>query len=187
MQKKLVRPFVMVVLALVVLAGCKKAADLAKYKEQAMSLAAQYGPQLKELLGKVDGLSARAKALPVNIPGVDAVTKTLENNKGALAKLQGMIDQLPGKATEAVKGGKKAEVEALISSTTTEVGGGITTIGNDVAAAEKTIGELEVKAKEQAAAEAAAAAAAAAAPTDPAAPADPTAKPADPAAKPATP
>jgi OmpA-OmpF porin, OOP family len=151
-RKKFVAPLVVLLLALIALPACKKAADLAKYKEQAMALAAQYAPQIKNLLGKVDGLSARVKSLPVTVPGLDKVAGLIENNKGSLTKLQGLVDQLPGKTADAIKSGKKADVEALITSTTTQVGGGIQQIGNDLTAADAQVAALEAKAKEMAAA-----------------------------------
>ena len=124
-----------VVFGLLLSTSCKKAADLAKYKDQAMALAGQYAPQLKDLSGKLDGLMAKAKSLPVSIPGVDKLTKLLEDNKGNLGKLQGLVDGIPAKAADAVKSGKKAEVEGLISTINSEVGGGITKITTDLATA----------------------------------------------------
>ena len=37
-------------------------------------------------LGKVDGLAARVKSLPVNVPGLEKVATALENNKASIAK-----------------------------------------------------------------------------------------------------
>jgi outer membrane protein OmpA-like peptidoglycan-associated protein len=141
-----------VVFGLLLSTSCKKAADLAKYKDQAMALAGQYAPQLKDLSGKLDGLMAKAKSLPVSIPGVDKLTKLLEDNKGNLGKLQGLVDGIPAKAADAVKSGKKAEVEGLISTINSEVGGGITKITTDLATATTEMVELEKKAAEAAAA-----------------------------------
>jgi outer membrane protein OmpA-like peptidoglycan-associated protein len=151
-RTKIVAPFIALLIALIALPACKKAADLAKYKEQAMALVAQYAPQLKDLLGKTEGLSARVKSLPVTVPGLDKVAALIENNKGAIAKLQGLVDQLPGKTADAIKAGKKADVEALLTSTTTELGNGVSKLGTDLANAEKEVGALEEAAKQLAAA-----------------------------------
>ncbi len=139
-------------LALVPLAACKHAADLGRYKEQAMAVAAQYAPQVKELLGKTDGLAARVKALPVTVPGLDQAAAALESNRAALARLQGLLDQLPGKTADAIKTGDQAKVEAVIASTTSDVATGVVAVGNDVATAETEVAALEAKAKALAAA-----------------------------------
>ncbi|MEZ4400994.1 MAG: OmpA family protein [Kofleriaceae bacterium] len=152
MRTKIVAPFIALFIALVALPACKKAADLAKYKEQALALASKYAPQIKDLLGKTDGLAARVKSLPVNVPGLDKVAGMLENNKAAVAKLQGLVDQLPAKAADAIKTGKKAEVEQVLTDTASQLAGGVTQVSNDLATAEKDVADLEVKAKELAAA-----------------------------------
>ena len=65
------RSKLILLLAIVLTIGaCKKAADLAKYKDQAMALVDQYGPTVKELGGKLGGLRERVKSLPTNLPVV---------------------------------------------------------------------------------------------------------------------
>ena len=127
-------------------ASCKKAADLTKWKDQAMALATQYGPQIKSITGQLDGLITKAKALPASVPGVDKLTKLLDDNKANIGKLQGLVDSIPTKAADAVKSGKKADIEALIQNVNTEVGGGLTKITADVATATTELATLEAAA-----------------------------------------
>lgn len=147
MRTKLITSVMAVLAMLFTVSSCGKAADLAKYKDQALALAAQYAPQIKDALGKVDGLSARVKSLPVNVPGLEKVAAALENNKATIAKLQGLVDQLPAKTADAVKTGKKADVEKVIGDTSSAVTSGLTQINNDLATAEKDVGALETAAK----------------------------------------
>lgn len=157
MRTKLITSVMAILAMLFTVSSCGKAADLAKYKDQALALAAQYAPQLKDALGKVDGLSARVKSLPVNVPGLEKVAAALENNKATIAKLQGLVDQLPAKTADAVKTGKKAEVEKVIADTSSAVTAGLTQVNNDLATADKDVGALETAAKTMAAAPPAAA------------------------------
>lgn len=147
MRTKLITSVMAVLAMLFTVSSCGKAADLAKYKDQALALAAQYAPQLKDALGKVDGLSARVKSLPVNVPGLEKVAAALENNKATIAKLQGLVDQLPAKTADAVKTGKKADVEKVIGDTSSAVSAGLTQLNNDLATADKDVGALETAAK----------------------------------------
>ncbi len=141
-------------LALVV-TGCKKAADLTKIKGEALALVGKYGPQISSLLGKVGDLSGKAKALPVNIPGVSDALKALEGQSANVGKLKGLLDGYAGKVETAVKSGKKAEVEKTISGFSSEMDKGIADATTGLDGLTKTVGELEVKAKEAAAAAAA--------------------------------
>lgn len=151
MRTKLITSVLAVLALLFTVSGCGKAADLAKYKDQALALAAQYAPQIKDALGKVDGLSARVKSLPVNVPGLEKVAAALENNKATITKLQGLVDQLPAKTADAVKTGKKAEVEKVIADTSSAVTSGLTQVNNDLATADKDVAALETAAKTMAA------------------------------------
>lgn len=157
MRTKLITSVMAIVAMLFTVSSCGKAADLAKYKDQALALAAQYAPQIKDALGKVDGLAARVKSLPVNVPGLEKVATALENNKASIAKLQGLVDQLPAKTADAIKTGKKAEVEKVIGDTSSAVSAGLTQVNNDLAIADKDVGALETAAKTLAAAPPAAA------------------------------
>jgi outer membrane protein OmpA-like peptidoglycan-associated protein len=151
-RTKLITSVMAIVAMLFTVSSCGKAADLAKYKDQALALAAQYAPQIKDALGKVDGLAARVKSLPVNVPGLEKVATALENNKASIAKLQGLVDQLPAKTADAIKTGKKAEVEKVIGDTSSAVSAGLTQVNNDLAIADKDVGALETAAKTLAAA-----------------------------------
>ncbi len=115
--------FVSFVLAL---AGCKKAANLAKYKDRATALAAKYAPKLGELSKRLPDLASRAKDLPVNVPGADAVTKLLADNKSTLEQAQDVLAKLPSQiASDTPEEAEKALDEAD------------KTLAKDVAAAEK--------------------------------------------------
>ncbi|MGE5185494.1 MAG: hypothetical protein ACM31C_25695 [Acidobacteriota bacterium] len=84
-------------LVLVSAAGCKKAADLSKYKDKATALAAKYSPKLADLSKKLPDLAAHAKDLPVNVPGADQLTKLLADNKSTLDSAQDVLAKLPDK------------------------------------------------------------------------------------------
>lgn len=149
MQLVAVKPTIAAVLvALAVLSGCKQPPDLARSREQVLALTAQYAPQVKGLSVKCISLSGRVTALPANLPGATPLTATLARNQAAVATLQGLIDQLPGKTTAAIQTGKPAEVEALIARTIEEIGGGLLQLGDDVASAERAVVTLEATARE---------------------------------------
>lgn len=172
---KLARRFVLIaLLALAVVPGCGKAADLAQEREQALALAAQYTPMLAHLSQRIETLAVRTQALPAGAPGLDQVHGTLARGREAITRLQGQVRELPGRATDAAKGGQRDELRALVASAAKDVSGGITQVGNDVALAEQAISELERKVKEQAAAAAAASAADAGVPPPDAAAPPPT-------------
>ena len=79
------------------LVGCKKGANLSKYKERAAQLAAKYSPKLAELSKKLPELASRAKSLPVTIPGADKVNQMLAENQSSLAQAQEILAGLPAK------------------------------------------------------------------------------------------
>ncbi len=78
-------------------AGCKKAADMAKYKDKATALAAKYSPKLADLSKRLPDLAAHAKDLPVNVPGADQLNKLLADNKSTLDSAQDVLAKLPDK------------------------------------------------------------------------------------------
>jgi hypothetical protein len=103
------------------LVGCKKAADLSKYKDRATALAAKYAPKLGELSKKLPELASHAKDLPVNVPGADKLGKLLEDNKSELASAQDLLAGLPAKiATESPEQAQK-DLDAADKSLSTEV------------------------------------------------------------------
>lgn len=91
------RKLSLIVIALGLAAGCKKAADLSKYKDKAAALAAKYSPKLADLSKELPGLAAHAKDLPVNVPGVEKLGKLIEDNKSTLASAQDVLNGLPAK------------------------------------------------------------------------------------------
>jgi C4-dicarboxylate-specific signal transduction histidine kinase len=126
-----------------VLGGCKKAQELAKYKDQAIALSSKYAPQLADLGKKLPELLGRAKGLPVDLPGVSQVTKLLEDNKDSLDKLQGLLGNLPKQVTS----GKGDEAKQALDSAEKELSTGLSTIDQNVKAAETQLSDLETKAK----------------------------------------
>ncbi len=147
MNKRLLSPlFLVAALAVsfggLAVGGCKKAADLAKYKDMATGLADQYLPKLGDLGGKLDGLLSRAKALPASIPGAAEVGKLLTDNKGTIDQLKGLLASLPAKIAE-----KPAEAQKALDVAKQAVDDGISNVTSAVASAETKVGELEVQAK----------------------------------------
>jgi PBP1b-binding outer membrane lipoprotein LpoB len=86
-----------VVSIVLLLGGCKKAANLANYKDRAAQLAAKYSPKLADLSKKLPDLAAHAKDLPVNVPGADKVGKLIADNKSTLDSAQDLLAKLPEK------------------------------------------------------------------------------------------
>ena len=81
----------------IALAGCKKASDLAKYKDRATALAAKYSPKLADLSKRLPDLASHAKDLPVSVPGADKLEKLLADNKSTLQSAQDLLAGLPAK------------------------------------------------------------------------------------------
>ena len=109
------------VLVAISIAGCKKAADLAQYKDRATALAAKYAPKLGELSKKLPELASHAKDLPVNVPGADKLGKLLEDNKSELASAQDLLASLPAKiASESPEKAQK-DLDAADKALSTEV------------------------------------------------------------------
>lgn len=130
-----------------VLAGCKKAADLTKVKAQALELVGKYGPQVSGLLGQVGELTGKANALPDSIPGKAAALKAIEGQKGNIDKLKAALDGYAGKVDTAVKTGKKAEVEKTIANFSTDMENGVKAATTGLAAAGNTVAAAEAEAK----------------------------------------
>jgi outer membrane protein OmpA-like peptidoglycan-associated protein len=137
----------LIALMLLLAAGCKKAADLAKYKDQALALVKQYEPQIRELAGKAGGLQERLKALPANLPAAGDLGKLLASHQGTLDKVQGLLANLPAQVAETAKSGKEAEVTAALSSATSEVTSSIASATRGLAEAETKVAEAESQAK----------------------------------------
>lgn len=131
--------------AVTALAGCKKAADFTKYKTEITELASKYAPQLAELSKKIPDLLAKAKALPVSIPGVDKLGALLAGSQDEIAKIQGLIGGASAKIDAAIKTGDLKQVEAVVTEGA-EVGAKLTKITADVAQAEADIVKFEAEA-----------------------------------------
>lgn len=117
------RSFAPILVAVVALAACGK--DLSAYKTQVLGLVTKYKPQVTSALQNVDGLLAKAKELPVEIPGVSDIVNKLAAQKGSLDQLQGLIDGLPGQAEGLIKGGKEDDLKKLVATVDTQVGEGV--------------------------------------------------------------
>jgi hypothetical protein len=88
----------LVLIAIVVsFVACKKAANMAKYKERAMALAAKYSPKVAELSKRLPELTAHAKDLPVNVPGADKLNTLLAENKSTVEEAQKVLADLPNR------------------------------------------------------------------------------------------
>jgi outer membrane protein OmpA-like peptidoglycan-associated protein len=149
MQKSYKRILILLILALGF--GCKKAADLAKYKDQALALVKQYEPQIRDLAGKAGGLKDRIKSLPPTLPVVGDLGKLLDTHQGTIDKLQGMLANLPTQIADTAKSGKEAEVTAALSTATTEITSSISSATQGLAQAESKVVEAEAQAKAAAA------------------------------------
>ena len=144
-----------VVLAVLALVACHDGRSLADEREQAYAMAAQYAPQRKALLATTEALLTRVRALPAGAD-VAALIATLDDRRGKLAALEVPLAQLPERVAAAEKGGKRAELRAIVDRTIEDIGGALLAIGNDVANAEREVAALENQAKAAAAAAAAA-------------------------------
>jgi outer membrane protein OmpA-like peptidoglycan-associated protein len=130
---------IVIVSLLLAVSGCKKAEELARYKEQAVALAGKYGPQLGEVAKKLPELLSRAKSLPVNIPGVDKVTKLLEDNKGSVETLQGLLSSLPGQ----VASGKAEDAKKALDGADETLKSGLSAVTANLETAEADLAKLE--------------------------------------------
>lgn len=124
------------------LSACKQAEDLAKYKDQVVVLTSKFGPQLTALTQKLPDLIGRAKALPVNLPGVDKVTKLLDDNQAQVAQLQGVLSKLPSGIT-----GKGDDIAKSLDDAKKQISDGIAAVNTNVSVAEAELGKLEAAAK----------------------------------------
>ncbi|MBK9031428.1 MAG: OmpA family protein [Myxococcales bacterium] len=150
MRPRFVASLVVVVCALVAAGACDRAPDLARYREQALSMAAQYAPQVTELRRQAAVLAARWRAIPPDVPGHAPVGAALARADGALASLSEQVAQLPGQTTDAIKSGKRAPVAAVLDQISTTVTTGLVEVGDDLATTERALAQLEVAARAQA-------------------------------------
>lgn len=146
MNKRMVSPLVLLITFTVAISGlvvgCKKAAELAKYKDMASGLANQYLPKLTDLSSKLDGLVARAKTLPASMPGASEVSKLLTDNQGTIDQLKSMLSSLPNKVAE-----KPADASKTLDAAKQAVDDGISKATAAATTAETKLGELETQAK----------------------------------------
>lgn len=120
------------------LGACKKAQDLAKYKDQITALGAKYAPQLADLTKKIPELLGHAKSLEGKVPGIDKVTKLLTDNQDKLAQVQGLLSNLPSQL------GK--DPKAALDTAEKELSTGVAAISDNVKAAEAQLEEAEASA-----------------------------------------
>ncbi|MFN0063322.1 MAG: OmpA family protein [Myxococcaceae bacterium] len=130
--------------------GCAKP-DFGPLQAEANQLIQKYSGQMTEVGAKIDGLIARASALPPNTPGVSEVVAALGTTKGKLATAGKTIQVFPARLQGAIQEGKLEGVVSLIGSLKSDVG---TTLTGAVAAATESATKIE--GAEQAAAAAAA-------------------------------
>ena len=158
-SRKLVLPLLALFVALG-FASCKKAADLMKYKDEAMTLITKYKPQLEGLKPKLAGLLTRAEALK-NIPGFDKLQAMLGDADKQATETAAKFASFPAEIETAVKSGKMDSVNKVIGSIK-EAGVTVEKITASVTAAEAEATKLEADAKAAGAGSADPAAAAAA-------------------------
>ena len=140
--------------SILALGGCKKATNMAAYKDKATALAAKYSPKLADLSKKLPDLAAHAKDLPVSVPGADKLGKLLDDNKSTLASAQDVLAHLPEKlgsespeqaqkdldaadkllAQDVAKAEDDEKQEAAIETTTPAAGAGSAAAGSGSAA-----------------------------------------------------
>jgi uncharacterized phage infection (PIP) family protein YhgE len=120
------------------LGACKKAQDLAKYKDQVTAMATTYGPQLADLSKRIPELLGHAKSLEGKVPGLDKVTKLLSENQDKLVQLQGMLGNLPAQLGE--------DPKAALDNAEKELSTNVAAINDNVKTAEAQINAAEATA-----------------------------------------
>lgn len=141
------REKILIVLMFALAFACKKAADLSKYKDQALALVKEYEPQVRELVSKGGGLKARIDALPENLPVVGDLRKVLQANQGTIDKVQGLLANLPVQIADTAKSGKDADVRAALETATTDVTTSIGAVKAGLAEVESKVTTAEAVAK----------------------------------------
>lgn len=147
------RNLVGIALIAVALIGCK-GVDLAALQTKATGLVEKYKPQVESGLTTVKDLLGRTNELPKDLPVVGGLVDKLTAQGGALEKVKGMLEGLPGQVASAAKEGKGQEdITKLLATAETSVGtelGNVTTAlgeaANGVAAAEVEAKTAAIKA-----------------------------------------
>ncbi|MEZ4359045.1 MAG: OmpA family protein [Kofleriaceae bacterium] len=137
------RALTLALIALLAIAGCKKALDLTKYSQQATELVQKYAPQLTELSAKLPELAKRAGDLPDSVPGATAVKNLLAKNQDAVTRLQGILGGLTQKVGIAVNNGNTEEVQKTLAAAKSELGAGVVELRTNVDAATADLGKAE--------------------------------------------
>jgi outer membrane protein OmpA-like peptidoglycan-associated protein len=114
------------IVAVLALAACT---DLTKYTAEGQALVTQFGPQLAALVKDSDTLAAQVKSLPAGFPGVADLAAKVAANQGKIAGLKALVEGLPAKLAAAVKGGKEADVTALLAGFKKDVTEGLAAAG----------------------------------------------------------
>jgi outer membrane protein OmpA-like peptidoglycan-associated protein len=133
--------------AVLVLAACS---DLSKYAAEGQNLAGQFGPQIASLLKDNDALAAQVKSLPADFPGASDLVAKVAANQDKIAGLKALVEGLPGKLAAAIKGGKEADVTALLAGFKKDVADGMAAAGSSVKGLTGDFGALQAKVAEAA-------------------------------------
>ncbi len=135
-------------LLLVAALGCPLGAchqdGAADAKARVVALAPSYQPKLAELGTTIKGLTARAAAIPADVPGAVAVRESVFELKHALRSLNIYLAEVPSDVEAASKSGKDAgftslegQIRAYMDSGIAELTAGLPIAAAALAALEK--------------------------------------------------
>ena len=129
------------------LSGCDNKAALEAVKTQGMSLVGEHAPQLKGLTDKLGAVEGMLGKIPTNVPGADALKKTLAGHQDKLKGLSSLFGGAEGSFNKAIEAGDMAGVKSLM----TKFEGSKDTIASlttGLGDTEKSVGALMSKVKD---------------------------------------
>ena len=132
------------------LSACGKKNEVPALQHEATALAKYYEPELTRHQQRLDKIMERGRKIPGNLPGIDNVTKRVQEANDKILALKGIVSKgsdnrsaLEKMAEEAAKEKKVADLRKLVHDTSHALAEGMTVINDNLTTVEDWIAQYD--------------------------------------------
>ena len=140
----------LLVVAIILFTACGKKNEVPALQQEATVLAKYYAPKLASHEQRLNQIMDRGQKIPGNLPGIDNVTKRVQEARDKILALKGIVSPGPdGKsavekmAEQSAKEKKVADLRKLIHDTQHTLAEGVTVINDNLTTVENWISQYD--------------------------------------------